>query len=102
MTLPISIDDLPRLLVMLIIAAVIGWLTDLLAGGRVPLGFVGSILFGLLGAWVATELVRPRIPITLPTEPTLDGVMLFTASLGALLFSLVWCLLASRVARNFR
>ncbi len=102
MTLPITIDDLPRLLVLLVVAAIIGWLADLLAGGRVPLGFFGSILFGLLGAWVATELVRPKIPITLPTEPVLDGVMLVTASIGSLLFSLSWCLLSSRVARNFR
>jgi uncharacterized membrane protein YeaQ/YmgE (transglycosylase-associated protein family) len=98
----LTIDDLPHLLVLVVLAAVIGWFTDLFAGGRVPLGFFGSILFGLLGAWVATELVRPHIPITLPKEPTFDGVTLVTAAIGAFVFSLIWCVLSSRVARNMR
>jgi uncharacterized membrane protein YeaQ/YmgE (transglycosylase-associated protein family) len=98
----LTVDDLPHLLVLLLIAAIIGWFTDLFAGGRVPLGFLGSILFGVLGAWVATELVRPRIPISLPREPSFDGVALVTAAIGAFLFSLLWCIFSSRVARNLR
>jgi uncharacterized membrane protein YeaQ/YmgE (transglycosylase-associated protein family) len=100
MSLSFSIDDLPRLLVLLVLAAVIGWFADLIAGGRVPLGFFGSILFGLLGAWVATELVRPRIPFTLPKEPMLDGVMLVTAAIGAFVFSMFWCAMSSRLAHR--
>ena len=74
MTLSIGVDDLPRLLVMLVLAALLGWVADLFTGGRVPLGFFGSILFGLLGAWVAADLVRPRLPLSsLPKEPALDG-----------------------------
>ena len=102
MTLPWTIDDLPRLLVLLVIAAVVGWLTDLLAGGRVPLGFFGTILFGMLGAWFAIEIMRPRVPFTLPTEPTFDKVPLVTAGLGALVVSLIWCTLASRLTRRYR
>ncbi|MEO8285439.1 MAG: GlsB/YeaQ/YmgE family stress response membrane protein [Chloroflexota bacterium] len=102
MNLSFTIDNLPPFLVFLVLAALIGWFTDLIAGGRVPLGFFGSILFGLLGAWVATAIVRPRVPVTLPKEPTLDGVMLITAAIGAFVFSMLWCVLSSRVARNFR
>jgi uncharacterized membrane protein YeaQ/YmgE (transglycosylase-associated protein family) len=102
MSLSFTIDDLPHILVLLVLAAVLGWFADLFAGGRVPLGFFGSILFGLFGAWAATELIRPRLPIALPNEPSFDGVMLVTAGIGAFVFSLVWCLLSSRVARNFR
>jgi len=102
LSLSFTIDDLPHFLVLLVIAAVMGWLADLIAGGRVPLGFFGSILFGLFGAWAATELLRPRIPVTLPNEPALDGVMLVTAAIGAFVFSMFWCAVASRVARNFR
>lgn len=100
MTLPLLIDELPRLLVMLVLAAVLGWLADLLAGGRVPLGFFGSVLFGMVGAWLAIEIIRPRVPFTLPTEPMLDRVPLFTAGIGAFVLSLAWCLLASRIARR--
>ena len=93
-------DDLPRLLVMLVVAALLGYVTDLFTGGRVPLGFFGTILFGLLGAWVATEVVRPRVPLTLPKEPVLDGVMLVTAGVGAFIFSLFWCIFTSRLRRS--
>jgi uncharacterized membrane protein YeaQ/YmgE (transglycosylase-associated protein family) len=102
MTLSFSIDDLPHLLVLVVLSAVLGWFTDLFAGGRVPLGFLGSILFGLLGAWVATELVRPHIPFKLPNEPNLDGVLLITAGIGAFVFSMLWCAFSSRIARNIR
>lgn len=102
MTLPWTVDDLPRILVLLIIAAVVGWLADLIAGGRVPLGFFGAILFGLLGAWFAIEIVRPRVPFTLPTEPTLDTVPLVSAAIGAFVVSLIWCVLVTRLARRFR
>ncbi|MFL5735419.1 MAG: GlsB/YeaQ/YmgE family stress response membrane protein [Chloroflexia bacterium] len=98
MSLSLSVDDLPRLLVMLVVAAIFGYLADLFTGGRVPLRFFGTILFGLLGAWVAVELVRPRVPFTLPREPIFDGVMLVTAALGAFVFALAWCILGSRMA----
>ena len=100
MNLTITTDDLPRLCVMLIVAAIVGYLADLIAGGRVPLGFFGSILFGLLGAWLAVDVLRPRVPISLPTEPTSNGVMLITAGLGAFLLSLIWCLFTSKLARR--
>jgi uncharacterized membrane protein YeaQ/YmgE (transglycosylase-associated protein family) len=102
MNLALTVDDLPRIFVMLILAAVLGYLADLLAGGRVPLGFVGSTLFGLLGAWLAADMVRPRIPFTLPNEPAFDGVMLVTAGIGAFVLSLTWCALTSRLAHRWR
>ena len=102
MTLSFSMDDMPRLLVMLLLAAVLGYLSHLLAGGRVPLGFLGTIPFGLLGAWVAVDIIRPRIPIALPKEPVYNNVMLVTAGLGAFLFSLLWSLLMARLTRRRR
>lgn len=98
MSFSIAADDIPRLLVMLILAAVLGWIADLFTGGRVPLRFFGTILFGLLGAWVAVDLVRPRVPFTLPTEPVFDGVALVSAGIGAFIFALFWCILGSRIA----
>lgn len=100
MNMTISTDDLPRILVLVVIAALLGYVADLFTGNRAPLGFFGTILFGLLGAWVATEVVRPRVSLSLPTEPVLDGVLLVTAALGAFVFSLFWCILASRFARR--
>ena len=102
MTLPWTVDDLPRILVMVIIAAIMGWLADVIAGGRVPLGFFGAVLFALLGAWLAIAIVRPRVPFSLPGEPSLDDVPLVTAAIGAFVVSLTWCILASRLTRRFR
>ncbi len=102
MSLSLTSDDLPRICVMLILAAILGYLAALIAGGRVPLGFVGSILFGLLGAWLAADVVRPRIPFNLPEEPVFDGVTLVTAGIGAFALSLTWCVLTSRLARRWR
>jgi uncharacterized membrane protein YeaQ/YmgE (transglycosylase-associated protein family) len=100
MILFLSVDDLPRLFVMVLLASVLGYLAHIIAGGRVPLGFIGSIFFGVLGAWLAADVLRPRIPFSLPTEPTFDSVMLVTAGLGAFLFSLAWCLLTARFSRR--
>ena len=100
MNLHFTIDDIPRILVLLVLAAVAGWLSDLFAGGRVPLGFVGAILFGLGGAVLAIEVVRPHLPFTLPTEPTFDHVPLVTAGIGAFIVSLTWCILVSRFNRR--
>lgn len=85
---------------MVLLAAVLGYIAHIIAGGRVPLGFVGAIFFGILGAWVAADVVRPRIPFSLPREPTFDGVTMVTAGLGAFLFSLAWCLIAARFSRR--
>jgi uncharacterized membrane protein YeaQ/YmgE (transglycosylase-associated protein family) len=102
MPFSLTTEDLPRLFVMLILASVLGYIAVAIAGGRVPLGAIGSISFGLLGAWVASDVLRPRVPFALPSEPQMDGVLLVTAGLGAFLFSLVWCLIAARFARRQR
>jgi uncharacterized membrane protein YeaQ/YmgE (transglycosylase-associated protein family) len=100
LTFSLTTDDIPRILVMLVLASVLGWFANLFTGGRVPLRWFGTIIFGLLGAWVATQVVRTRIPFALPKEPSLDGVMLVTAGLGAFVFALLWCIFASRLVRR--
>lgn len=102
MSFSFTVDDLPRIFVMLILASVLGYLAHLLVGGRVPLGFFGAILFGLLGAWLAADVIRPRIPFALPQEPVFDNVTLVTAGAGAFVLSLLWCMFTSRLARRWR
>jgi uncharacterized membrane protein YeaQ/YmgE (transglycosylase-associated protein family) len=99
---PLPTEDLPHFFVLLAIAAIFGYVSVLLAGGRVPLGPVGSIGFALLGAWLAADVLRPQIPLSLPSEPQIDGVMIVSASLGALLLSLLWSLLTARLTRRRR
>jgi uncharacterized membrane protein YeaQ/YmgE (transglycosylase-associated protein family) len=100
MNISITTDDIPRLLVFLLLAAVLGYIANLLAGGRAALGWFGTILCGVLGAWLATDVVRPRVPLSLPDEPVLDGVALYTAAIGAFVFSLLWSILTARPSRR--
>jgi uncharacterized membrane protein YeaQ/YmgE (transglycosylase-associated protein family) len=102
MPFPIATEDLPHFFVLLAIAAIFGYVSVLVAGGRVPLGPVGSIGFGLLGAWLAADVLRPLVPLSLLSEPQIDGVTMISASLGALLLSLLWSLLAARLTRRRR
>ncbi len=100
MTISITTDDLPRLLVFIILAALLGYIANLLAGGRAALGWFGTILFGVVGAWVATDILRPHLPFSLPPEPVLDGVALYTAGAGAFIFALFWSILTARFSRR--
>ena len=84
MNLHFTIDDIPRILVLLVLAAVAGWLSDPFAGGRVPLVLVGAILFGLGGAVLAIEVVRPRLHFNFPTVPNLDHVPRLKTGMGAI------------------
>jgi uncharacterized membrane protein YeaQ/YmgE (transglycosylase-associated protein family) len=102
MPFSMTTDDLPRLFVMLALAAVLGYIAVVIAGGRVPLGAFGAIGFGLLGAWLAGDVLRPAIPFGLPQEPQQEGVMLVTAGLGAFLFALGWSLLTAPFSRRRR
>lgn len=77
--------DLVGLLVLLVVAAIAGACGELIAGGKVPGGWIGSILAGLVGAWIGGMLIR--------FGPAIGGIQVIPAIIGAALFVLILRLL---------
>ncbi len=65
-------------IILLIVAAVAGAIGEMLAGGKVPGGWVGSIVAGLVGAWLGGMLLK--------IGPVIGGVQIIPAIIGAALF----------------
>lgn len=73
--------DLLGLLILLIVAAVVGALGEMIGGVNVPGGWIGSILVGLVGAWIGGALFQ--------MGPVIGGIQIIPAIIGAILFVLV-------------
>lgn len=79
--------DLLGLLILLVVAAVVGALGEMIGGVDVPGGWIGSILVGLVGAWIGGALFH--------LGPTIGGIQIIPAIIGAILFVLVLRLIFS-------
>jgi len=77
--------DLLGFVILLIVAAVAGACGELIAGGKVPGGWIGSIVAGLVGAWIGSMLLH--------FGPVIGGIQVIPAILGAALFVVVLRLL---------
>jgi len=77
------------LLVLLIVAAVVGAIGEMIAGGKVPGGWIGSILVGLVGAWLGGLLLH--------WGPVIGGIQIIPAIIGAALFVFLIRLVSGRV-----
>lgn len=85
--------DLLGLLVLLVVAAVAGACGEMIAGSKVPGGWIGSIVAGLVGAWIGSMLLH--------FGPVLGGIQIIPAILGAALFVAVLGLLTRGRRRAF-
>jgi uncharacterized membrane protein YeaQ/YmgE (transglycosylase-associated protein family) len=81
--------DLLGFLILLIVAAIVGALGEMIAGGKVPGGWLGSILAGLIGAWLGGLLIH--------FGPVIGGIQIIPAIIGAALFVFLIRLLSGRV-----
>jgi uncharacterized membrane protein YeaQ/YmgE (transglycosylase-associated protein family) len=79
--------DLLGLLILLVVAAIVGALGEMIGGVDVPGGWIGSILVGLVGAWIGGALFH--------MGPTIGGIQIIPAIIGAILFVLVLRLIFS-------
>jgi uncharacterized membrane protein YeaQ/YmgE (transglycosylase-associated protein family) len=75
------------LLILLIVAAIAGAVGEMLAGGKVPGGWLGSMLAGLIGAWIGGMLIH--------VGPVIGGIQVIPAMIGAALFVLILRVLMS-------
>jgi uncharacterized membrane protein YeaQ/YmgE (transglycosylase-associated protein family) len=72
-------------IILLIVAAVAGACGELLAGTKVPGGWVGSIIAGLVGAWIGGLVIH--------VGPVIQGIQIIPAIIGAAIFVFVLRLL---------
>lgn len=86
-------------LLMLLVAAIVGFIGDALVPGRMPGGWVGAILAGLLGSAVGGWLFGA---MNLPTGPEIGGLALIPSILGAALVVALLSALSGALARGGR
>jgi uncharacterized membrane protein YeaQ/YmgE (transglycosylase-associated protein family) len=94
-TITLSLPPLRELLILLLIGLVVGLVAETIVGTRLPLGFVGAVILGMLGAWVAGHVLH----FTISPEYTINGVPLFRSLIGAVILALIWVLAIRGSAR---
>ena len=82
------------LLLTLVIAGLVGWAADLVVPGRLPGGWFGAVLSGLIGGFIGTWLFR-AVGIHDPGF-ILFGVDLIPAFVGAVVIAVAAQLLSGR------
>ncbi|WP_082233300.1 GlsB/YeaQ/YmgE family stress response membrane protein [Halobacillus massiliensis] len=70
----------------LIVGGLIGWLAQVLIGRDMPLGIIGNIIAGIVGAWIGGELLGSM-------GPTLAGIAIIPALIGAIIFVFILSLI---------
>jgi len=88
---------LSALIIWLLIAALIGFVGELLARRRAPFGIIGAIVLG----FIAILLVVGVLGVHFAGDPTLNGVPLFTSILVAAIVVLLWSAFAHRRAYGY-
>jgi|ERR1700682_917624 len=71
--------NLENLVVLVLIAAVCGFVADRMTQGQLRFGLVGAIFGALAGSWLLVEMFRWKIP----GDMTAGGIPVLTAILGA-------------------
>jgi uncharacterized membrane protein YeaQ/YmgE (transglycosylase-associated protein family) len=82
------------LLLTLIVAGLVGWAADLVVPGRLPGGWFGAVLSGLIGGFIGTWLFH-ALGIGIPSF-ALFGVHLVPAFVGAVVIAVGAQLFTSR------
>lgn len=86
-------------LVMLLVAAIVGFIGDALVPGRMPGGWVGAIVAGLLGSAIGGYLFNA---LNIPSGPVLGGLAIIPSILGAALVVLLLGMLSGAMTRHNR
>jgi uncharacterized membrane protein YeaQ/YmgE (transglycosylase-associated protein family) len=76
-------------IIYLIVAAIVGLVAEFIVGWRLPLGIVGAIIAGLIGAWLLTSVIK----ISGFGDIYVQGVPIIRALIGAIILVALWHLL---------
>ena len=80
------------LIIMLIIAAIVGFVGEMLARRRAPFGIIGAIILGFIAIWLITDVLGWHIS----GEPYLNGVPVITSIIAAAVLVALWSAFAYR------
>ncbi len=86
-----------NVLIWLIIAALVGFVGELLARRRTPIGIVGAIIVGFIAIFLIVGVLHWHIV----GEPYLNGVPVITSVLAAAVLVLIWSAFAYRRAYSY-
>jgi uncharacterized membrane protein YeaQ/YmgE (transglycosylase-associated protein family) len=81
-----------ELIVWIIIAAVVGFLGEFIAGRRAPAGILGAIMVGLFAIFLIVGFFHFHIV----GEPILEGVPVISTIIAAIMLVVVWSSISRR------
>ena len=79
-------------IIWIIIAAIVGFLGELIAGRRAPAGILGAIMVGLFAIFLIVGFFHFHIV----SEPTLESVPIISTLIAAVMLVIIWSSLAYR------
>ena len=85
-----------QFIVWLVVAAIVGFLGELIAGRRAPEGFLGAIMVGLF----AIFLIVGFFHFSIKGEPTIEGVPIVSTLIAAAMVVAFWSSISTRWYRT--
>jgi uncharacterized membrane protein YeaQ/YmgE (transglycosylase-associated protein family) len=85
-------------IVYLIVAAIVGLVAEFIVGWHLPLGIVGAIVAGIVGAWLLTNVII----IHGIGDIYVQNVPIIRALIGALILVALWHLITYGLVRRRR
>ena len=83
-------------LLFLIISAIVGVIAEYIVGWKLPLGIIGAIILGVVGAWLMTDVIQ----IGGIGDIYLWNVPIIRALIGAILLIAIWHLITGGFGRR--
>ncbi|MGH2460663.1 MAG: GlsB/YeaQ/YmgE family stress response membrane protein [Chloroflexota bacterium] len=91
--LVLLVGNLIGAILTLIVAGLIGLIAEAIVPGRIPFGFFGSILAGLIGSWLGVALIGP-------IGPFIFHVPVISAFVGAVIIAFLYSLVTRQFFRT--
>jgi len=70
------------LIITLFVAGIIGWIADAIVPGRLPYGWLGAIVAGVVGSWIGGLILGGF-------GPDIAGIAIIPALLGAIILAFI-------------
>ncbi len=85
-------------LLFLLISAIVGVIAEYIVGWKLPLGIIGAIILGIVGAWLMTDVIQ----IGGIGDIYLWTVPIIRATIGAIILIAIWHLITGGFRRRRR